>query len=156
MAQVARLGQALGDRQARPGVAAVEHVVRRFTAAREATDAVERAKGRESLESAGQQLVWVGLVPRVPHDPVARQFQQAVQGDRQLDHAERRPEVPAGLGDGPHDRLADLEGKLAQLGVGQAAQVGWVAQVGEDGHVGRWLRWVGCISSDESARKRRL
>ena len=38
VAQVARLGQALGDRQAGPGVAAVEHVVLRLGAARETAD----------------------------------------------------------------------------------------------------------------------
>ena len=136
VAHVARLGEALGDRQAGAGVAAVEHVVRRLGAAREAADAVELAQRAEPLEAAGQQLVRVGLVAGVPDDPVARRLEQSMQRDRQLDDAERRAEVAAGLGDGPDDRLADLGGELGELGFGQAAQVGGVVQAVEDGHGG--------------------
>ena len=49
-----------------PGVAAIEHVVRRLRAPREAADAVELAEGAEPLEPAGQELVRVGLVARCP------------------------------------------------------------------------------------------
>ena len=100
VAQVAGLGQALGDRQAGPGVAAVEHVVRRLGAPREAADAVELAQRAEPVEAAGQELVRVGLVAGVPDDPVARRLEQPMERDRQLDDAERRAEVAAGVGDG--------------------------------------------------------
>ena len=126
VAQVARLGEALGDRQAGPGVAAVEHVVRRLGASREAADAVELAQRPEPLEPAGQQLVRVGLVAGVPDDPVARRLEQPVERDRQLDDAERRAEVAAGVRDGPDDRLADLDRQLRELDLVEAAQVGGV------------------------------
>jgi hypothetical protein len=89
VAEIARLGQTLGDRQARPRVPAVEHVVRRLRAAREATDPVERAQRPKALESAGQQLVRIGLMTRVPDDLVARRLEQSMERDRELDDAER-------------------------------------------------------------------
>ena len=144
VAQVARLGEALGDRQARPGVPAVEDVVRRLGAAREAADAVELAQRPEPLEPAGQQLVRVGLVAGVPDDPVARRFEQAVERDGQLDHAERRPEMAAGLRHGPDDRVADLDRQLGELDLVEAAQVGRVLDGRQDRHGGSnsWgLRW---------------
>ena len=136
MTQVARLGEALGDRQARPGVTAIEHVVRRFAAPREATDAIELAQRPEPLEPAGQELVRVGLVAGVPDDPVARRLEQSVEGDGQLDDAERRAEVAAGLGDGPDDRVADLHGERRELGLGQAAKVGGTVEFSESGQGG--------------------
>ena len=103
-------------------------------AAREAADAIELAQRPEPLEAAGQQLVRVGLVTRVPDDPVARRLEQAVERDRQLDHAERRPEMAAGPGDGPDDRVADLDGELGELDLVEAAQVGGVLDGRQDRH----------------------
>jgi hypothetical protein len=124
VAQIAGLSEPLRDRQAGPRVAAVEHVVRRLRAAWEAADAIERAQRPEAVEAAGQQLVRVGLVSGVPHDAVARRLEQPVQGDGELDDAERRAEMAAGLGDGRDDRLADLGGELDELRLGQPAQLG--------------------------------
>ena len=117
-----------------PGVAAVEDVVLRLGPAREAADAAELAQRAEPLEAAGQQLVRVGLVAGVPDDPVARRLEQPMEGDRQLDDAERAAEVAAGRGDGLDDRLADLGGELFELGLGQAAEVGRAMKGREDGH----------------------
>ena len=133
---VARLGEALGDREPRPGVTAVEHVVRRFRASREAADPVELAQRPEPLEAAGQQLVRVGLVAGVPDDLVARRLEQPVQRDRQLHDAQRRAQVAARLRDGRDDRLADLERELGELDLGQAAQVGGSLEIRQDRHGG--------------------
>ena len=89
VAQVAGLGQTLGDRQPGPGVAAVEDVVLRLGAAREAADPVQLAERAEAIQSPGQELVRVGLVAGVPDDPVARRLEESMQGDGQLDDAER-------------------------------------------------------------------
>ncbi len=78
----------------------------------------------------------VGLVARVPDDPVARGLEQSVEGDRQLDDAERRAEMATRLGDGRDDRLADLGGELRELGFGEAAQLGGAGEVRKDGHAG--------------------
>ena len=50
-------------------------------------------------------------------------LEDAVQGEGQLDGAEVRAEVAAGLGDGRDDEVADLAAQLGQVGVGQASQV---------------------------------
>jgi hypothetical protein len=145
MTQVARLGETLGDRQARPRVSTVEDVVRRLRATREAADAIELAKRPEALEPAGQELVRVGLVAGVPDDPIAWRFEEPVQDDRELDDAERAAEVSAGAGDRIDDRLTDLACQHFELGVGEAAQVGRAGQVAQDPHVVRallvFVRW---------------
>ncbi len=142
VAEITRLGEPLGDRQPRPGVTAVEHVVGRFGSAWEAADAVERSEGPETLQSAREQLVRVGLVAGVPHDPVARRLQQPMEGDRELDDAEGRTEVAARLRDSRDDRFADLGGKLGQLWFGEPAQVPGTGELGQDGHVRMGLRWA--------------
>ena len=134
VAQVARLGETLGDRQSRPGVTAVEHVVGRFAPAREAADTVELTERAEPLESTREQLVRVGLVAGVPDDPVARRLEQPVEGDGDLDDPERRAEVAAGDRDRRDDRLADLVGELLELGLVEAAQVGRSVEGREDRH----------------------
>jgi hypothetical protein len=113
---------------------AVEHVVVRFAAAGEAADAVELAERVETLEAAGQQLVRVGLVAGIPDDAIARRLQETVQRQRELDHPQRRTEVPAGLGHGLNDRFAQLAGELFELGLVEAAEVGRALQVLEDRH----------------------
>jgi len=123
-------------------MATIEHVVRRFAPTREATDPIERAQGPEACQPTGQQLVRVRLVAGVPHDPVARRLQQAVDGDRQLDDAERRTEVAARLRDGRDDRFADLGGEFGQLWFGEPAQVPGTCELGQGGHVREWLRWA--------------
>ncbi len=144
--QVASLREALGDRQPGPGVPAIEHVVWRLGATREAADTIERTEGPELVQPTCQQLMRIGLVTGVPHDPVARRLEQSMQGDRQLDDTERGAEVAAGLGDGRHDRPADLDGELLELGLGHAAQVGRSAELREDGHAG------GCSDTSVAGR----
>jgi hypothetical protein len=138
VAQVAGGREALADRQARPGVAAVEHVVLRLASPREAADAADLAERPESVVTAGQQLVGVGLMAGGPHDPVSRRFEEPMEGDGQLDDAERATEMATGRRDRRDDRLADLGGELLELGFGQAAQIGGPVEGREDGHAG-WL-----------------
>ena len=166
VAEVAGLGQALGDRQAGAGVAAVEDVVRRLAPAREAADAVELAERPEPLEPARQQLVRVGLVAGVPDDPVARRLEQPVEGDRDLDDAERRAEMAAGRGDRRDDRLADLLGELLELRrrpvragrPGPGARTGWSSRGvylrGETCAPGVLRRTTGCYGRRAWLRSR--
>jgi hypothetical protein len=76
--KVAGGSEALGDREAGPGMAAVEDVVLALRATREAAEAVDLAKGPEPVEAAGQELVGVGLVARVPDDPVTGRLEEPV------------------------------------------------------------------------------
>ena len=111
---VARQREALGDRQAGAGVAAVEHVVLALGATREAADAAELAQRAEVVEPAGQQLVRVGLVAGVPDDLVGRaESSRRCSATVELDDAERAAQVAAGLGDGVDDRAADVGAELA-------------------------------------------
>ena len=142
---VAGGGQALRDGHARARVAAVHDVVRRLAAAREAADAVDLAQGAEAVQAPREQLVRIRLVPGVPDDLVARRLEEPVQGERDLDHAQRRAEVAAGHGDGPDDGLADLGGELDQLRLRQAAKLRGVLEAVEDRH-GRWLLLLGWAS----------
>ena len=93
----------------------------------------------------GEELVGVGLVTGVPDDPVRRRVEEPVEGDRDLDDAEARAEVAAGLRDGRDDRVPDLRGERLELRLGQPAEVGRAGEAGEErvGHeAGRhsWLR----------------
>ena len=115
---------------------AVEHVVLRLTPAREATDAVDLAERIEPVVPTGEELVRVGLMAGVPHDPVARRLEQAVQGDGQLDDTERTAEMAAGVGDGADDLLADLAGELLELVLVHAAKIGRAAELGERDQAG--------------------
>jgi hypothetical protein len=105
---------------------------------REAADAAELAERPEPLVAAGQELVRIGLVAGVPDDPVAGRFEQPVEGDRELDDAERAAEVAPGRRHGRDDRLADLGRQLLELGFGQPAKIGRTVETGEDRHA-RWL-----------------
>ena len=105
-----------------------------FGPPREPADAIELAQRAEALEPAGEQLVRVGLVAGVPHDPIARRLEQPVERDRQLDDPERRAEVTAGVRHGRDDRVADLDGQLRQLDLVEPAQVGGLLDGGQDRH----------------------
>ena len=132
---VTRGGEACRDRETRPGVAAVEHVVLRLAAPREAADPSKLAERPEPRIPAGEELVRVGLVAGVPHDPVPGRLEDAVKRQRDLHHAERRSEVTARHRDGGDDRPPDLLGQLQELRVAEAAKVCRALQAGEDRHV---------------------
>ncbi len=110
-------------------VRGAEGVVLALLAARKSRDAAELAQGVHPAPAAGDRLVRVGLVADVPDDPVVRRVEDVVQRDRQLDRAEVRREVAAGLRDGLDDELAQLAGEHLELGARQAT------------HVGRVRRW---------------
>ena len=67
----------------------------------------------------------VRLVPGVEHDRVARRLEDPVDRDRQLDDAEVRAEVSAGLRHGCHEVLADLASQLLELFGTQRVEVAW-------------------------------
>ena len=83
----------------------------RLGALRVAGEAAGLAQRRESWR-AGQELVHVRLVAGVEDDRVARRVEHPVDGDRQLDHAEVRAEVTAGLRDVLDEDFADLAREL--------------------------------------------
>ena len=80
--------------------------------------------GRHAVAAAGEDLVRIGLVPDVPDQQVARGLEGVVERDRQLDRAQVRGEVAAGLRDAADDLLAQLVGELSELVDRELAQVG--------------------------------
>ena len=101
-----------------------ERVVLAFLAARKARGAAPLAQLRHLRAAPGQDLVRVRLVADVPDDAVARRVEDVVQRDRQLDGAEVRREVAAGLRDRVQQEGAKLARELRQLARGKPAQVG--------------------------------
>ena len=93
---------------------ALDDVVHGLGALRVAGEAALLAQPAEVL-APGEQLVHVALVPGVEHDRVVRRVEDPVDGDRQLDDAEVRSEVTAGLRDLGDEEPADLRGQLRQL-----------------------------------------
>ena len=85
-----------------------ERVVLRLLALGEPGEAALGADGAEPLAAAGEQLVRVGLVADVEDEPVDAASEDVVQRDDELDRAERRAEVPAGLRAGRDDLVAEL------------------------------------------------
>ncbi len=91
------------DRGRRVGGA--EDVVLGFRAVREAGEPAVLADRRRAVAPARQHLVRVRLVAHVPDEEVARGVEHVVQGHRQLDRAEARSEVSAGLRDRVDDEV---------------------------------------------------
>ena len=73
--------------------------------------------------SAGEQLVDVGLVARVPEDGVPGTVEHPVEGQRQLHGPEVGTQVAAGATNRLHDPFADLGGQAAQFVRSEVAQV---------------------------------
>ncbi len=65
----------------------------------------------------------VGLVPGVEDDGVGGGIEDLVEGDRQLDDAEVRTEVPAGAGDVLDEEGPHLGRELTQLVGGQVIEI---------------------------------
>ena len=114
-----------------------ERVVLALGTTREAGQAAALANGANAIAPAGEDLVRIGLMADVPDQPVARRVEHRVEGNRQLDHAERGAEVAAGDGN-RIDRLgAQFSGELLQLFGGQVAQIGRMPHPVEEWSLGR-------------------
>jgi len=115
-------------------VAVLDQVVLALPAARIAGEAVRLAQLGEALPAAGDELVHVGLVARIPDEGILGAVEDAVEGERELNHPQVRREVAAAPGDVLDQELTDLRGQLVELGRAQATQVGGRLDVSE--HVG--------------------
>ena len=104
-----------------------EGVVRALLTSRKAGDAAMLAQASHAAAPPGQDLVSIGLMPHVPHQPVVRRVEHVVQRHGQLDRAEVRREVPAGGGDRLDDEVAQFLDQLRQTPAIELAQVGRVA-----------------------------
>ena len=107
------LGQPVGVGQRGRGVRVRHPVVLGLGPARIAGQSVALPQGREPVLPAGQDLVHVALVAGVEDHRIARGLEDPVQRDGQLDHAEVRSEVAAGLAHVLDQEAPDLLGQLA-------------------------------------------
>ena len=82
------------------------------------------AKRPDAVAPAGDDLVRIGLVADVPHQPVVGRVEHIMERDRQLDHAEPRAEMPAGHRHGRDRLLPQLVGELRELLLVERAYVG--------------------------------
>ncbi len=120
---VAAGAEAQGGRDGGGGVGRAEGVVFALGALGETRQAPALAQGADAVAPAGEDLVRIGLVADVPDDDVVRRVEHVVQGDRQLDHAQARAQVPAGVGDRVDGLQPQLVGQLLQLCEVQALHV---------------------------------
>ena len=66
----------------------------------------------EPVEAAGEELVDIALVADIENKLVPWRVEDAVQCNRQLDHAKIRPQMAAGLGEDANQFLADFLGQV--------------------------------------------
>ena len=97
-----------------------EGVVLAFAALGKARQAASVAHGVHLLHAAGENFMRVGLVAHVPDDTVLWGVEHIVQCDGELDRAQIRAEVPAGLGHTAQQKGTQFDGELPQLGARQA------------------------------------
>ena len=71
-AHIACQGKALTNRDARPRMATIKDVMRRFCSSREATNSAELTQATESREATGEELVRIRLMPSVKDDAIHR------------------------------------------------------------------------------------
>ena len=91
-----------------------ERVVFALRTTRKARRPARHPQPAHILAAAGQDLVRVGLVTDVPHDTIARRVEHVVERDRELDGAEIRRKVTAGLRDRSKHERAQLAGELRE------------------------------------------
>ncbi len=113
--QVPRRGDPERRREPRAGVTRAELVVGTFVAAQEARQAARLPQSGQTVVAAGEDLPRVPLVADVPHDPVAGGVEAVAQRHRQLDHAQPRADMAAGLGHDLDQPVAHLVGEGLEL-----------------------------------------
>ena len=115
--------EAVGVGEGGRGVRALDPVVLGLGAARIARQPSALLQVLEAVAPPGEQLVDVGLMAGVEQQDVARRVEDPVQRDGELDDAEVRAQVPAGLRDRVDDERPDLRCQLDELVLGEELQV---------------------------------
>jgi hypothetical protein len=105
------------------GMGGAEGVVFAFGAPGESRQAMLAAQGADAIAAAGQDLVRIGLVADVPDQPVGGRVEDIVQGHRQLDDAQSRSEMAAGLRDDVDEFGAQFRRELREIAFGKRPQV---------------------------------
>jgi hypothetical protein len=77
----------------------------------------------ELVAATGDQLMGIGLVPHIPDQPIVGSGKYIMQSQGQLDNTETGAEMAAAGSHLIDDNLADLSGKLFQLGHRKTANI---------------------------------
>ena len=109
--QIAGLRQAERHRKRVGCVPGIMHVVGALAGLGEAGETAIGAKRAEILQTSGDQLVRIRLMPHVEHDLVLGAIEQAVQRQDDLDRAQRRGNMTTGFRGGGHNLLTNLARK---------------------------------------------
>ncbi len=105
-------------------MADAKRVVFTFAASRERREAILLLDGVQSIATAGQHFVRIGLMANVPHQAVLRRVEDIMQSYRELHGAQAGGEVTAHLAHGVDQILAQLRGDLRQLAGRELTQIG--------------------------------
>src|SRR5439155_20225817 len=97
-AQIASDGHAKSGRKRRPCVARAVAIMFAFGAQKETVEPAELPHCLETVETPGKHFVHVALMTHIHHKAVTRRVEHAMQGNRQLNHAEIRPKMSSRLG----------------------------------------------------------
>ena len=124
--QPARHREPIGVGQHGAGVAVLDEVVAAFLAVGVARQPAGLTKVLEASLAAGDHLVYVGLVPRVPQDGVFGRVEHPVQCQGELHDAEVAAQVAGILGYRIDDEVAYLARQFGKIGVAQFTKVGWL------------------------------
>jgi hypothetical protein len=79
----------------------------------------------KTIEAAGKNLMDVALMTNVHDEAVSRRIEDTMQSNGQLDHAEIRSQMPAGLGENFDQFIAYFLRELRQILFAKRFDVGW-------------------------------
>jgi len=108
-------GHAKRRRNAGGGVTSAEMIEVALAALEVTSHAIFLAQGVEIVETAGDQLVGIGLMAHVPNHPVVIEIQGLIQGQGELHHTKAWAQVTTTGGHGFEMFLADLTRHLFEL-----------------------------------------
>ena len=115
------------------GMAGSQRVVLALGRLGKSGQAAHCSDGSELFVSAGYEFVGVGLIGRVPDQPIFRALKHAVDCECQLHGAEVGGQMAAALGDRLDDRVATLGRQLRHFVVAERVEVPWRCNVFDDG-----------------------
>src|SRR6185295_19560663 len=105
-------------------MAGAKSVILRLVSSQKTTHAAVLLDRRQQVSASGKNLVRISLMAYVPHQPVDGRIEGVVQGDRELDGAQRRAGMSADAGHGFENVLTDLICNRLQFLGTQVAQIG--------------------------------
>lgn len=86
-----------------------------FAAFGKARKPVLLANRVDAVAAMGEHFMRVRLMPHIPNQAIMRRIKNRMESHRELDHAQTRPQMPAGFGDALDQFRAQLIGAFLQI-----------------------------------------